>query len=84
MRCAVIGPRGGISHDEVSCYTCISGTTCQLTRFKDLGCDDWVSEDGQRRIAPLFFPPAIDSLIAPILDAKSADPARIIERKEGA
>ena len=49
MRQQVIGPRGGISTEEVSCYTCISATTCHLTRFKDLGCADWVSEDGRYR-----------------------------------
>jgi hypothetical protein len=48
----VIGPRGGVTKADVSCYTCLCGTSCQLTRLKHLGCADWVNEDGQR----VYFP----------------------------
>lgn len=44
----VIGPRGGISTADVSCYTCLCGTSCNLTKAKELGCGDWVNEAGQR------------------------------------
>lgn len=49
MKCKVIGTRGGVSVEEVSCFTCLCGNTCRLlSATKDFGCGDWVGENGQR------------------------------------
>lgn len=53
MEHTVIGPRGGITKADVSCYTCLCGAACALTKVKHLGCADWVNEIGQR----VYFPP---------------------------
>ena len=49
MKHPVIGPRGGISVADVSCDTCVCAASCKPgTRFRDLGCADWVSIKGER------------------------------------
>lgn len=49
MNHTVVGPKGGLSIEDVSCYTCICGNTCRiLTTTKAFGCGDWVNERGQR------------------------------------
>lgn len=49
MRHKTIGPRGGVTVEEVSCYTCVCFPRCTLlTSTKDFGCGDWASPDGRR------------------------------------
>ena len=49
MKHKVIGTRGGVTTEEVSCYTCVCMTSCHLLRTtKAFGCGDWVGHKGQR------------------------------------
>lgn len=49
MRQRIIGPRGGAGTAEVSCYTCLCGSSCRLlATTKEFGCGDWVDEHGNR------------------------------------
>jgi hypothetical protein len=49
MKQKVIGPRGGVSIEDVSCYTCLCWPGCTLVNTtKEFGCGDWVNEAGQR------------------------------------
>jgi hypothetical protein len=52
MKRQCIGPRGGITEEEVSCYTCVCSNKCGYTGpcTKPYGCDDWVSDDGKRAL----------------------------------
>lgn len=49
MRHKTIGPRGGITVEEVSCFTCLCWPRCTLvSSTKEFGCGDWTSDDGRR------------------------------------
>jgi hypothetical protein len=60
MRCRVIGKRGGIRFDVVSCVTCISWPGCSSASALTLsyGCRDWVDFEDGSRIAPDVPAPA--------------------------